>query len=117
MAMLTDEVVDLLNERDTLRARVAELEQLVCDAALAKLEGVRDVLQLKFEAAYDLAHAIEGELAAPGAAQPADAAYAQGRLDERAEVCAWLRTLDRLELAKHIDQCTHTDWEPPGEGT
>jgi hypothetical protein len=39
------------------------------------------------------------------------AIYLRGRRDERAAVVAWLQSLDRLELAKHIDQCAHTDEE------
>jgi hypothetical protein len=96
-----------------LRARVAELEA-ERDAALATVERVRArVADQCCYCGYRDLEAVLTPVAAPGAVQPADPAYAQGRLDERAEVCAWLRTLDRLELAKHIDQCTHTDYEPP----
>jgi hypothetical protein len=92
--MLTDEVVDLLNERDTLRARVAELEagqanwEATCNEAYALhaqdladardraqarahelaavVERVRDVLTIKYEAAYDLAADIRAALTPPG---------------------------------------------------
>ncbi len=123
MAMSTSHIwQNAERELAELRARLANLRGVADtamrerDAALVALERARGLCADQRPNALIRADLLAQTLE-PRAAWPADAAYAQGRLDERAEVCAWLRTLDQLELAKHIDQCTHTDYEPPGEGT